>query len=167
MADKITSPFITKTEDRYFCRECLHSGVADEVGDTVTCAMCDSPRVVLESIRIAELRAERIEANLAYDRECDPREDVINSSLVDVVEVFAEKNRFSEAESKSLLDRLVEAGEPNRFGLQWAVTRLAGDEQIVTDYDRASELERLGGQVIELPATEWRAIAGAGFKKAA
>lgn len=89
------------------------------------------------------------------------RGDALEGNLVDVVEVFAEKNRFSEPEKKSLLDRLVEAGEPTRYGLQWAVTRLAGDESVVTDYDRATELERLGGQIIELAPTEWRQIAKA------
>ena len=42
-----------------------------------------------------------------------------------------------------------------RYGLQWAVTRLAGE---TNDYDRATELERLGGQVIELPKTDWQRI---------
>lgn len=89
------------------------------------------------------------------------RGDKLEGNLVDVVEVFATKNRFSDNEKKSLLDHLVAAGEPTRYGLQWAVTRLAGDDGVVTDYDRATELERLGGSIIELPQHEWRTIAKA------
>jgi hypothetical protein len=42
--------------------------------------------------------------------------------------------------------------------LQWAVTRLAQDAE---NYDRASDLERLGGRIIELPRSEWRQLAEA------
>lgn len=86
------------------------------------------------------------------------RGDVIEGNPEKVVEVFAKKNGFSETEKGSLLKHLVGSGEMTRYGLQWAVTRLAGD---VPDYDRASELERLGGQVIELPRNDWQVLAKA------
>jgi hypothetical protein len=95
------------------------------------------------------------------------RGDKIEANLVDVVEVFAQRNRFSEPERKSLLDRIMEAGEPTRYGLQWAVTRLAGDEEVVTSYDRATELERLGGEIIELQPSEWKTISNAGLTRKA
>lgn len=86
------------------------------------------------------------------------REDEIKGDPAKVVEVFAKKNQFSEAEKGGLLRHLVGSGEMTRYGLQWAVTRLAGD---VEDYDRASELERIGGQVIELPRSDWQVLAKA------
>lgn len=89
------------------------------------------------------------------------RTDLITGNPVDVVEVFATQQRFTEAEKGGLLKYLVEAGELNRYGLQWAVTKMAGDDELVTSYDRASELERLGGQIIELPQNQWREIAKA------
>jgi hypothetical protein len=95
------------------------------------------------------------------------RGDKIEANLVDVVEVFAQKNRFTDPERKSLLDRIMESGEPTRYGLQWAVTRLAGDDDVVTSYDRATELERLGGEIIELQPSEWRQISTAGLTRKA
>lgn len=95
------------------------------------------------------------------------RANVIEGNLVDVVEVFAKQRRFSEAEKGGLLKYLIESGEQTQYGLQWAVTRLAGDDQLVADYDRASELERLGGEVIELPRNQWAEISQAVLKKAA
>jgi len=44
----------------------------------------------------------------------------------------------------------------NRFGLFNAVTRAAQD---IESYDRATELERVGAQVIELERSEWRELA--------
>ena len=80
------------------------------------------------------------------------RADIITGDPAAVVEVFGKKNLLSEEERGGLLRHLVTSGEMTRYGLQWAVTRLANDAK---DYDRASDLERLGGQVIELPRTEW------------
>lgn len=86
------------------------------------------------------------------------REDAIVGDPAKVVEVFAKKSGFSEEEKGGLLRHLTNSGEMTRYGLQWAVTRLAGD---VPSYDRASELERLGGQVIELPKNDWEVLAKA------
>jgi len=83
------------------------------------------------------------------------REDVIEGDPAKVVEVFGKKNDLNEEERGGLLRHLVASGEPTRYGLQWAVTRLAGE---VEDYDRASELERLGGKVIELPKSDWKVL---------
>lgn len=83
------------------------------------------------------------------------RGDVIDVDPSGVVEVFAKKNSLNETEKGGLLRHFVNSGEMNRYGLQWAVTRLAND---VDDYDRSTELERLGGQVIELPQNDWRAL---------
>lgn len=80
------------------------------------------------------------------------RGDVITADPTKVVEVFAKKNTLTEVEAGGLLRHLTGSGEMTRYGLQWAVTRLAGDAK---DYDRASDLERLGGEVIELAPTEW------------
>jgi len=72
------------------------------------------------------------------------------------VEVVAAKYGLTNSERESVLDRLIESGEPTRFGLQAAITRMA---QEVESYDRSTELERLGGTIIELPKTEWEALA--------
>jgi hypothetical protein len=86
------------------------------------------------------------------------RGDMIEGDPVKVIELFAKKNQFSEAEKGGLLKHLVESGEMTRYGLQWAITRLAGDAE---DYDRASNLERLGGEVIELPRNDWKELLAA------
>jgi hypothetical protein len=86
------------------------------------------------------------------------RGDAITGDPAKLVEVFAKKEGLTENERGGLLRHLTGSGEMTRYGLQWGVTRLAGE---VEDYDRASELEKLGGKVIELPRSEWQELAKA------
>lgn len=83
------------------------------------------------------------------------RGDVINADPVKVVEVFSKRNTLTQDEKGGLLRYLTDSGEMTRYGLQWAVTRLSQDAE---SYDRASELERLGGEVIELPRSDWQQL---------
>jgi hypothetical protein len=74
------------------------------------------------------------------------------------VELVADKFGLTNDERDSVLDRLIHSGEPTRFGLQAAITRMAQD---VESYDRSTDLERLGGRIIELPKTDWETLAAA------
>ena len=65
---------------------------------------------------------------------------------------------LNEAEGKSVLKQLANGGDLSRFGLYNAITAAS---QTVEDYDRATDLERIGAQVIELPANQWERIATA------
>ena len=51
---------------------------------------------------------------------------------------------------------LITGGTLTRWGLVNALTRTAED---VDTYDRATDFERFGGQVIELPRRDWERIA--------
>jgi hypothetical protein len=92
------------------------------------------------------------------DRMIEARGKKITKAPADVVEVFGKKNGLTKDETGGLLRHLVDSGEMTQYGLQWAVTRLAAD---VADYDRATEFEKLGGAVIELPANDWKVLAEA------
>lgn len=75
---------------------------------------------------------------------------------VKTVTLASKRFGLNEGEGKSVLKHLIEGADLSRFGLYNAVTRMAQD---VESYDRATELERLGAQVIELPRNEWQAMA--------
>ena len=70
----------------------------------------------------------------------------------DAVDKVVEKFQLSERESKGVLDNLIAGGDNSLFGLVNAVTRTAEESE---SYDRAIELERMGGQIIELPQQTW------------
>lgn len=73
-----------------------------------------------------------------------------------VCEVVQKRFRLAEAERSGLLKHLAAGGDLTRYGLVNAITAMSQD---VEDYDRATELERLGGVVLELPRSEWTSIA--------
>jgi Domain of unknown function (DUF932) len=78
---------------------------------------------------------------------------------VQVVEVTATRFGLTEPERGSVLRALVEGGDLSRYGLANAITRASQDAD---DYDRATDLERLGGQITALPRSAWQDIATTG-----
>jgi len=84
--------------------------------------------------------------------------DVIKGDPIKAIEVTQKRFGLMEGEKTSVLRHLIEGGDLSRYGVLNAVTRTAQD---VESYDRATELERIGGKVLELPASEWKVIAEA------
>jgi hypothetical protein len=76
----------------------------------------------------------------------------VKISGVEAVEEITTRFKLQEGEKNSIFNHLIEGGELNVFGLANAVTRASTD---VESYDRAVELERIGGEIIELPQTTW------------
>lgn len=82
-------------------------------------------------------------------------DDKITGDVVKVVEVAGDRLALNTEERKSVLRHLIEGGNLSRYGLFNAVTRTAED---IVDYDRATEIERAGGKVIELERNAWHEI---------
>jgi hypothetical protein len=74
------------------------------------------------------------------------------------VEVLAKSVGFNGEEQISVLQHLLQGGDLSRWGFANAVTRMAQD---VPGYDRSVQLEALGARVMELPASEWKAMENA------
>lgn len=66
---------------------------------------------------------------------------------------------LSENEQEGVLAHLIRGGDLSQFGMQAAITRFAQEE--ANSYTRQVELEQIGGNIIELPKTQWEAIAEA------
>ena len=79
----------------------------------------------------------------------------MESDAVDVLQRVGERFGLDEGEKQSVLHHLIKGRDLTRYGLHAAITRASAD---VGDYDRATELERLGGRVIGLSLLEWNAI---------
>lgn len=86
-------------------------------------------------------------------------ENRIVGDPVKAIEVLGKKQGLNEGERGSVLKHLIDGGDLSQYGVHAAVTRASAD---VESYDRATALERVGGKILELPRTEWRAIAEAG-----
>lgn len=87
------------------------------------------------------------------------QQDVVEADPIQVSEVIQKRYSFNDSERSGFLKHLLTAGDMNRFGVVNAITRTAQDVQ---SYDRATELERLGGTVLTLPRKDWQVIAHAG-----
>lgn len=83
-------------------------------------------------------------------------ENKIEGKVTDVLEVTAKKFGLNDGERESVLQHLVNGGSLTQYGLHAAITRTAQDAD---DYDRATELEYLGGRVVELSRNEWQQLA--------
>lgn len=76
----------------------------------------------------------------------------VKISGAEAVEEITTRYKLQETEKSSVLNHLIEGGDLSVYGLSAAVTRASTD---VESYDRAVELERVGGEIIELPQTLW------------
>ena len=72
----------------------------------------------------------------------------LTNEPVKAVEILADKFQLNENERGDILRQLFIAGDNSRYGLINAVTAAS---KIAKTYDRATELERIGGEILELP----------------
>lgn len=86
-------------------------------------------------------------------------ENAIESDdLPTVVDMAIEQLALPPALSGGILKALAAGGDLTQWGLSSAITRVAND---AGDYELSTSLERAGGEVLELPATDWKRIATA------
>jgi len=138
-----------------------HVGARHELSDEETYALLsDQTRAKTDEALWMQVR-DIVKAafdRARFDALCDKIDATTEDKVEDVVQTvsFASKRfGFTEVEGKLVLDEMIKAGDLNRFGLYNAVTAASAK---LEDYDRATEFERIGGQVIELPKNEWREL---------
>jgi hypothetical protein len=85
-------------------------------------------------------------------------EEKIEGNLEGAVEVIANTFAFTEDERIKMADHFLKEADFTKFGIANAITRTAED---LGNYDRATEFEKFGGEVIVMPKTDWNRIANA------
>ncbi len=135
---KDTEDMIEVFSDR--TRELADAALWAQVADLVTASLDGS---------IFERLVEQLKAARGQEIKRDP---------VEVVEILQKRSRLTDDERGGILRHLVNGGELSRYGLSAAVTRYSQD---VEGYERATELEELGAEIIELPRRDWTVIAEA------
>jgi hypothetical protein len=139
-----------------------HIGGRHELGDEVYRMLSDTTKKLTDAALWAQLKDVVSGAfNVArFDAQVEKLKaataDKIEGDPIKVVEITAKKFGLQETERNAVLKHLIQAGTLNRYGLHAAVTRAAED---VESYDRASQLEALGGEIIELAKSDWRELA--------
>lgn len=92
----------------------------------------------------------RFQQHLAEMKES--AEDKLEGNPAKAVELLAKRKSLTEDEEGSILRHLIEGGDLSRWGLLNAVTRSAQD---VEAYDRATELEAMGGELLTISKPDW------------
>lgn len=82
----------------------------------------------------------------------------IEGDPVKVIELTSRRFGMTEGERTGVLRHLIEGANLTRYGLVQAVTRTAED---LDSYDRSTEFEKFGGELIALPKTDWKLLAEA------
>jgi hypothetical protein len=73
-----------------------------------------------------------------------------------VVEEVVSQWHLKEEDKSSILSHLIKGGSITQWGLANAVTATANDQVV---YDKATSLERIGGEIMMLPPKEWKNLA--------
>ena len=81
----------------------------------------------------------------------------ITGKVANVVELTGKAFSLNQTEQESVLDYLIRGGDMSMYGLSNAVTRMSQD---VESYDRATELESIGWDIVSMPPAQWREING-------
>jgi hypothetical protein len=96
----------------------------------------------------------------AFDARCkrlgEMSKDRIEKDVVEVVEATAKKFGLADMVRAKMQAHLIEGADLTRYGLFNAITRTAQD---VESYDAASDLEKIGGKVVDLTQDDWKELA--------
>jgi len=98
----------------------------------------DTVRVAIDEVKF-NLSVEKLRATMNESTGPDP---------VKTVEVLADRYVLNQSERGSILRHFIIGADNSKYGLINAVTRASQD---VEDYSRATELERLGGELLSQP----------------
>jgi len=112
--------------------------------------------MALADVVRASLSDMRFEATLAKMRLATDGPQIIRP--VQAVEALGKAFTVNQRESQSILENLIRGSDYSRWGLLNAVTQVANTHD---DYDRATQLEQMGGLLLDLPSNDWNVIAEA------
>lgn len=143
-----------------------HAGKRAELSDEVFALLTDDTRratdkaIWMQCRDLVKAAFDQAKFDALLQRLGTAAQDVIPAEEVsDVIEVVGKRFSFTEGERKGVLARLIEGGDLTRYGLHAAVTRHAQETDLT--YDRATELERVGGDIIDLPPQDWKRLVAA------
>jgi hypothetical protein len=107
---------------------------------------------VRDSIRAV---ADEAKFALAVGKMRNATERVIEGDPTKVVELVAKTEAFNDTEKGDVLRHLIEGGDLSQWGLLNSITRTAQDSP---SYDRATELEAIGGNLLDVDDTSWKRL---------
>lgn len=117
----------------------------------------DDKAILLKMRDVLRGSADEVRFRKVVERMRETTEQKITGNPVEAVKLLAKKQSLTTFEETSILRNLIEGADLSRWGLINAVTAAA--KEAVLDYDRATELEALGGALLTLPAPQFKEYA--------
>jgi len=141
-----------------------HTGKRAELSDDVYALLTDDTKKATDkAVWMQTTDLVRSAFNLAkFDATIkklgDASADKIDATeAVEVIERVGRKFSLNEGERKGILGRLIQDADLSRYGLHAAMTRYSQED--ANNYDRATEMERIGGDIIEMAPADWVKLA--------
>lgn len=106
--------------------------------------------VIKASFDQTHFNNEMIKLREATGEKLDPK------NIPQIIEAVKSSFSLNDQQGEDIMGHLLSGGDFTKYGLANAVTRTATDQD---NYDDATNLERLGGHVIELAKKDWQQIA--------
>ena len=102
-----------------------------------------------DTVRLA---VDEAQFGMVVDRLREAHGAKITAPVPEIVELSAKQYGITQDEQDALFRHLIEGGDLSLYGLSNAVTRTANDAE---DYDRATALETIGGQMVYMTNAQW------------
>ncbi len=83
------------------------------------------------------------------------KNQIITGDLQKVVEVTSNRLQLNRDETDGVLKHLINGGDLSQYGLVNALTRTSQD---IKSYDRATDFERFGGNILDLDQQQWQLV---------
>lgn len=116
----------------------------------------DDTAIMLKVRDVVRASFDEVRFGKIVDKMRAATEDRLTGDVPEAVKVLAKKYSLNEFEGDSILRHLIEGADLSRYGLLNAVTRTAQD---VESYDRSTDLETLGGSILNMTRTSWNEYA--------
>lgn len=138
-----------------------HAGRKNEVGEDYSIysdetriaddvALMLKVRDTVQSV-VDEVKFERLVNMMRGAKEAK----IVTTNIPEMVELAAPEFGYTKHEGEGILDYLIRGNDLSLYGFGNAVTRYAQD---VESYDRSTELETIGYQVMTMPTRKWNSL---------
>lgn len=140
----------------------VHLGAAQAEGELWK-MLSDNTQKISNEALMAQMRdyasSALDKAGVAFRDTCDQLREQMDIPVrkpESTMKIVADRFGLNEKESDGILEELLNQGDMNVYGLQAAVTKFSQSEDLT--YERSSELEGIGGEIIDLPKNAWTEI---------
>lgn len=140
----------------------MHVGAAQAEGELWSMLSDETQAVSNQALmmQLADYARSSLDASgEAFKTTCDLLREKVGIEVKRPEATFklvADQWQLSEAETNGCIAALLTRGDMSVFGVQAAITQYSQEDAV--EYERASELEAIGGSVLAFPAQDWNKL---------